>query len=263
MLFGPCGGLAPFPKRYGGRAPAEALFLESYKRAFPDGYSRDNGSIIVADHICYARGDAADARAIEAVQRDAIPQTANLSLRDWADRLDVTILPGMTCEDLRRELVPQYQAVAANDLPTLRAKCAELLGDSFVALKRMTDKQAKVIACIANSANSAGIAPVYPLSEIDSATGSGTSSSVSYCVIGPEFDASCFIESPGTMSTMLSVAIIGDSVWIGGHGNDGRSTAGTVSQALTAVDGCGVLMAFVVLSPARLTTTYRNTTAIQ
>lgn len=249
MYFGHFGGLAPYPKRAGGKPPIEALLLEANKRAYPDGYSRDDNSLVVAEHIAEARADASVAKAVETIRRDSLPQTAHLSLRDWAARLGVAILPDWTEHDLARAVVEKFQADAKNDILTLRSKCAALLGDSFVALKRAGDKQAKVISCAATTYDGASVTPAYPLEQKGSGsnTSGDTAARLAQCIAATEQEVSYEIATPGSMSAMLSLAVTDSSVWCEDSHVVAASAAGTLADSVTVVEGCTWLLAFVVI----------------
>ena len=242
------GGLAPSPGFYGGRAPREALFLEAFKRAFPDAYSRDNASLVVAEHIEEARAKGSIVRAIEAIVKDSLPSTSHLSLRDWANKQGITILPTWTEYDLARACFAKFSAQQKNDIITLRENVAELLGDSFVALKRTGDQQSKVVTCAATSSGStAGLVPVYPLAELDSNTDDGTSAVIAHAVMGPVLSAGSLMNTPGAMSAQLGVAIADDSVWVASTDSDTANATGTISVVITETDAGNTLLVFVVI----------------
>lgn len=255
MFFGRYGMLAPYPQRSGGRATHEALFLESFKRAFPDVYSRDNDSIVVGEHIVHAREKASLVRVAESIRTEAIPHSAHLSLRDWAQRLGVEILPSYTAGDLRRALVAAYEDQAGNALVTLREKCAELLGDSFVALKRAGDKKAKVISCAATVAATT-CSVVYPLVEIAASLAvNGLETCVGECIIGQSATTTHRFAAPGTLSAALGVSIVAsESVWFLSQNTYSTTSSGVYNIAAYAPDtGATSLLIFVVVNSATTT----------
>lgn len=120
-----------------GDVPYAASWYAEFGETLGSGFTRATAGIVHAKKLALSRGMTIATRAAEKLAANALPDTADESLPDWAKCLDVPNDSTTPRAKLRRDCAAKFRGLTGISRSDVEALCADLLGPAFVAVHRV------------------------------------------------------------------------------------------------------------------------------